>query len=535
MSDLPKSSWTMPAILRMQAEKYGERPFCSFHDGASSTFAGLERETNALASALAELGVKPGDRVLALVSNSKPFLLAMIATHKRGAIYVPVNTELKGAFLEHQLRNTAPRVVILDAELRPSFANVSFEAIAVESTVIIGGEAEPLPGTRPRRFEALAATQPRAADVVSVTPHDICMIMFTSGTTGPSKGVLMPQALCFLYACGAMRSTGLTDKDRMYISMPLFHGTAALLQFYSALLAGAPVYVARRFSASSWLDDIRASGSTVTYAVGVMPEFIFRQPPRDDDKDNPLRLSWSVPVAERWGRAFEERFGMRILQGYGMTEFGVCVWGDLKDPVMPGCAGYVLDEFYEVRVVDPVTDEPLPPNEIGEIVVRPKVASGITAGYYRMPDKTAEACRNLWFHSGDAGYFDAAGRLFFVDRIKDRMRRRGENISAFEVEQVLNGHPDIVESAVIAVKVEDAGGEDEVKAVIVPRAEPPDPVALLDWCVPRMPRYAVPRFIEFVAEIERTPSGKMRKQALRDAGVTPTTWDREAVGYVLPR
>jgi crotonobetaine/carnitine-CoA ligase len=532
---LPKAQWTIPAIVRLQAEKYGKRSFCTFHDGASLTFEGLDAESNALASALADLGVEPGDRVMALLHNSKEFIVTMVAAHKRKAIFVPVNTELKGLFLQHQLKTTEPSVVIVDADLRAAFDTVDLTGIPIEATLTAGGWASPLPGSKGAHFTDAMATTPRAADLVPVTPHDACTIMFTSGTTGPAKGVLMPHAHCYYYAWSANRSTALTEQDCMYISMPLFHGTACLLQFYGCLLAGAPAFIAKRFSASSWLDDVRASGATVTYAVGVMPEFIMKQPPRPEDRDNRLRLSWSVPVGDSWGREFEDRFGLRILQGYGMTEFSVAVWGDLKDPLKAGCAGRVVEEFFEVRIVDPETDEPMAPNEIGEIVVRPKEPSVFMAGYFRMPDKTVEAWRNLWFHSGDAGYFDEKGRLFYVDRIRDRIRRRGENISAFEVEEVINSHPDVLQSAVVGVKVDGAGGEDEVLACVVRNSPTLDGKALLDWCVPRMPRFALPRFIRFVDDIERTASGKTRKQAIRDAGVTARTWDREAVGYVVPR
>ncbi|MBI2524877.1 MAG: AMP-binding protein [Candidatus Rokubacteria bacterium] len=192
-------------------------------------------------------------------------------------------------------------------------------------------------------------------------------------------------------------------------------------------------------------------------------------------------------------------------------------------------------EWFDVLVVDPDTDEPLPPDAVGEIAVRPRLASCFSAGYYRMPEKTVEAWRNLWFHTGDAGRLDAGGRLWFVDRIKDCIRRRGENISSYEVEQVLNAHPAVAESAVIGIRTAGAGGEEEVKACIVPAGASPDPVDVLDWCVRRMPRSAVPRFLEFVPALEKTATGKIRKQALRQAGVTPTTWVRASVGYVVPR
>jgi crotonobetaine/carnitine-CoA ligase len=533
--ELPKESWTLPVVLKKQAERYGSREFCSFDDGSSLSFEQLDRQTDALATAFADLGVQSGDRVFGLLPNSRELLLAMIATHKRGAIYVPVNTELKGAFLQHQFTNTEPALIIVAADLRPVLDGIDRRNVRVHATVGVGADVAPLPGTQAHRFDDLVETVPRRNALASPTPRDVCMIMFTSGTTGPAKGVLMPHALCFYYALSASRYAELRDSDCMYISMPLFHGTAALLQFYASLLVGARVYIVKRFSATSWLSDVRASGATVTYAVGVMPEFILKQPERPDDHQNSLRAVWSVPVSNTWGRHFEERFGVKIFQGYGMTEFSVCVWGKLSDPVVAGCAGRVVDDFFELRIVDPETDEPLPPGVVGEIAIRPKEPFVFMAGYYRMPDKTVEAWRNLWFHTGDAGYLTRDGQLFYVDRIRDRIRRRGENISAYEVEEVINSHHGVEQCAVVGVKIEGAGGEDEVMAFVIRRSKSLDARTLLDWCVPRMPRYAVPRFIHFVQDIERTASGKIRKQALRDIGVTAETWDREREGYVVPR
>ena len=243
----------------------------------------------------------------------------------------------------------------------------------------------------------------------------------------------------------------------------------------------------------------------------------------------------AVPIAEEWGPAFEERVGVKLLQGYGMTECNIPIWSRLDDPLIAGCCGPVFDHLFELRVVHPETDEPLPVGEVGEIVIRPKEPSCFMAGYFRMPERTVEAWRNLWFHSGDAGRFDEQGRLHFIDRIKDCIRRRGENISSYEVEQVINEHAGVAESAVVGVRVEGAGGEEEVKACVVAQGNGVEPTELLDWCVERMPRYAVPRFVEFVAELDKTQTGKLRKQDLRGAGVTDATWDREAVGYVVPR
>ena len=536
MLDLPRDAWTFVHALREQARRLGDAPFLAFGDGAALSFAELDRASDRVAAGLARLGLGPGDRVLALLRNSPAFLLALFGALKRGVIFSTINTELKGAFLEHQLRNTAPAVVLVDDELRPAFDTVNASGLSVTHTVIVGaGAADALPGTARVAFGELTDAPADPDVLVTPRPQDVAMIMYTSGTTGPSKGVLMPHGHCYLAGLGLATTVRLAREDRYYVCMPLFHANGLLMQIGGCLLAGTPAHVARRFSASTWLEEVRGSRATVTNALGVMPEFIFRQPATARDREHSLRLIMAVPIAEEWGAAFEERFGVRFFQGFGMTECNIVAYSDPADPLLPGCAGRVLSDWFEVRVLDPETDEPLPADAVGEIAVRPKLAWGTCAGYYRMPEQTVEAWRNLWFHTGDAGRFDAEGRLWFVDRIKDCIRRRGENISSYEIEQVLNAHPAVAESAVVGIRVAGAGGEEEVKACVVAAGAAPDPVALLDWCAERMPRHAVPRFVEFVPAVEKTATGKLRKPELRQAGVTPSTWDRQSAGYVLPR
>jgi crotonobetaine/carnitine-CoA ligase len=536
MLDLPRESWTLVHAVRVQAERMGKRPFLTFQDGSALDFAELDRGSDRIASALAGLGVRAGDRVLALARNSAPFLLAMLGTLKRGAIFTPLNTELKGAFLEHQLRNARPAAIVVDDDLRAAFDTVDASGVGVAHTIVIGDVPVPgVAGSAAAPFSALLDTPVDADALVTPSPQDVAMIMYTSGTTGPSKGVLMPHGHCYLFGLGLARAVRLTAEDRYYICMPLFHANALLMQLVGCLLAGTPAHVARRFSASTWLEEVRSAGATVTNALGVMPEFIFRQPPTARDREHRLRLIMAVPIADEWGAAFEARFGVRFFQGFGMTECNIVAYSDPADPILPGCAGPVLSEWFEVAIVDPDTDESMPADSVGEIAIRPRLASCFSAGYHAMPERTVEAWRNLWFHTGDAGRLDARGRLWFVDRIKDCIRRRGENISSFEIEQVLNAHPAVAESAVIGVRVAGAGGEEEVKACIVPAGGSPDPADVLGWCASRMPRYAVPRFLEFVPALEKTATGKIRKQDLRNAGVTAATWDREATGFVVPR
>ena len=539
---LPREQWTLVDAVRHQAAAAAEREFLSFENGSSVSFSEFNDLTDRLGTALCDLGVQPGDRILGLLTNSREFMLAMIATHKVGAIFVPINTELRGNFLEHQVHNSSPRIIVVDNGLMERFDAVDTSPTAIETVLRVndGSDSEnstpeSLSGASHMPLEPLLETVPRIEALATPVPEDVCTIMYTSGTTGPSKGVLMPQGHCYLFALGTVAAMELTQDDRYFCCMPLFHANGLFMQVYASLLAGASCHVTKRFSVTEWLNIVREEKITVTNALGVMPEFIFRSPASDRDQDHLLTRILAIPVAEEWGEAMEERFGVVLRQGFGMTEVNMVTYSDLDDPVMAGCAGPPLSDFFEVIIADPDTDRELPRNEIGEILVRPKVPFCFNVGYFKMPDKTVEAWRNLWFHTGDAGHMDPEGRLFFVDRIKDRIRRRGENISSFELEQTLNEHPSVVESAAVGLRVEGAGGEDEIKVVLAVDGPSPDPSEFLDWCVPRMPRHTVPRYLEFVTELDKTASGKIRKQSIRDAGITESTWDRESVGYVVRR
>lgn len=539
---LPRERWTLVEAVRHQARAQGEREFLSFENGERFSFAEFDRLTDCLATALADLGLTAGDRILGLLTNSKEFMITMIATHKLRAVFVPVNTELRGGFLEHQIINSSPRIIVVDDNLMGRFSSFDPSETGIETVIGVGDESSPdisklglLAEVSQVRMDSLLDTTPNTEKLADPSPSDVCTIMYTSGTTGPSKGVLMPQGHCYLFALGIVAAMELTEQDRYFCCMPLFHANGLFMQVYASLLAGSSCHVTKRFSVTDWLNIVREENITVTNALGVMPEFIFRSPPSPNDRDHKMTRILAIPVAEEWGVAMQERFGVKLRQGFGMTEVNMVAYSDLDDPVMSGCAGPPLSDFFEVIIADPDSDVELPRDQVGEILVRPKIPFCFNVGYFKMPDKTVEAWRNLWFHTGDAGRMDSEGRLFFVDRIKDRIRRRGENISSYELEQTLNEYPGVIESAAVGLRVPGAGGEDEIKAVIAINGPSPDPEAFLDWCVPRMPRHTVPRYLEFVAELDKTASGKIRKQAIRDAGVTENTWDRESIGYVISR
>lgn len=536
-------NWTVVHLVREQAAKLGEKTYMTFDTGLELTYAGLDRRSDSLAAALAAEGVGEGDRVFCMIKNRAEFMVALFGVMKTGATFVPINTDLKGAFLQHQLRNAEPKIAMVDTDLVHHFDGVDAGGAKPDLTIIVAGD---VPGDLPDALAGGDATTFAAfeASGEGVTPpeftpdiHDMAAIMYTSGTTGPAKGVLLPHGHFYVWMHRQVAKFGLSADDIYYICMPLFHVNALNLQALGTLMAGGRAHVVQRFSPNRWLDEVIETGATMTNLLGVMPEFVFNTPADPRDRDHKLRRVQAVPISNAWGQAMEDRFGFQLIQGFGMTEVGMTFWGDLNESgLIPGCAGYPDEEFYEVRIANPENDEPLAQGEVGELLIRPRFPGIFSAGYYKMPEKTVEAWRNLWFHTGDACRIDEKGRMHYVDRIKDCIRRRGENISAFEVEQVINAHPDIAESAVVGVKVEGAGGEEEVMAVIV--EQPGRAVGekdLLDYCVPRMPRYAVPRFVQKIAELDKTASGKLRKGDIRDAGVTNETWDRESVGYEVPR
>jgi crotonobetaine/carnitine-CoA ligase len=540
MSQIDKSGWVVGDVLAKQSKALHDKPFVQFEEQEPYTFGALDESAHRIANALASLGVCHGDRVLVMMPNSVAFLQAWFGMSRLGAVLVPINTAYKGAFLEHVINNAAGRVIVIDHEYVPVLQASEAHVPQLETAVVVetSGAGTPLPTFKRLRvlpFHSLLQ-YPATPVQASVSYRDIGAIMYTSGTTGPSKGVLMPHAHLYLFGHNTINAIRLTPDDVYYCCMPLFHANALFMQVYGSLISGCKLVLARSFSASRWLDDIRRYQATVTNTLGVMTEFIYRQPPRPEDSDHRLRVVVAVPIAPEWGEDFQRRFGTKLLEGYGMTEVNIPTYMPYDDGLRANSCGKVLTDWFEMQIVDPDTDEALPPNTVGEIVVRPKEPWCFMAGYNAMPEKTVEAWRNFWFHTGDAGTYDEEGYFYFVDRIKDCIRRRGENISSYEVEQVLNSHEAVAESAAVAVKSEIAGGEDEVKVCIVLRpGMQVEPEALLDYCQERMPYFAVPRYIEFVDALPKTPTEKIQKHKLREIGVTPDTWDREAVGYKVRR
>ena len=536
-----KSGWVIGKVLDAQVAARGDERFIQFENEPALTFREFDGHCNTVGNAFAAIGVGFDEPVAVMLNNRLECLWTWIGLSRIGAIHVGINTAYKGAFLTHVLTNTKARYAVVELEFLPWLADIEDTAPDLTTVYVPGPILSPddIPDftrIQIRSFNELMDAQDTVIES-KVNYRDTGMIMFTSGTTGPSKGVLMPHGHLYLFGLGMQTHMRMTENDRYYICMPLFHAQGILMQFYAILIAGGSAVLVKQFRATTWIDDIRKYEATFTNTLGVMNDFILRQPEKPEDRDNKLRMVSALPVTEETLGQLRDRFAIpKFNELFGMTEISLPIWRLLDAPDEAGCSGAVWDDYFDVIIADPETDEEVPTNEVGEILVRPKEPYCFMQGYNGMPERTVDTWRNFWFHTGDAGRMDERGYVWYIDRIKDTIRRRGENISSYEVEAVLLEHPAIAEAAAVAVKA-DEGGEDEVLACIIlaEGAEPPEPTALLDFCVPRMPYFAVPRYIEFVDEIPKTPSQKIQKNKLRDRGLSETVWDREAAGYKVAR
>ena len=518
--------WVFGDVLARQAKRYGERTWIRMVAGDSVSFGAAHRIANQVGRYLLDLDVSRGDTVAVMIPNSLEHCFAWFGISRIGAIHVAVNTDYKGAFLRHVLNNSKSTHIIIHTRFLDRLEDLQAELPHLKYVVPVGGDSvAPYLARRycVRQFESFKQYSDDAVDI-PVSYRDPACVMYTSGTTGPSKGVIMPHAHVYLFGLGTIENMQLTKADSFYIVLPLFHANVMFMQLYATLIVGADAVVRERFSASRWIHDVANYGITITNSLGVVVSFVLNQEPSPLDKQHRLRAIGVAPNLPELDSQLRSRFNIRDVYGlYGMTEVNIPLYTRSGD-VRPGSCGRLWNRYYELQIVDPETDLPVATDELGEIVIRPKLPFGFMAGYLNMPEKTVEAWRNFWFHTGDAATMDEDGYVYFSDRIKDCIRRRGENISSFEVEQVIGAHSAVAEVSAIAVKSEITGGEDEVKVVVVFNQEP----VLEDlyrYCEQHLPRFAVPRYVEIADSLPKTPTGKVQKARLRELGLTPGTVD----------
>lgn len=534
----PRDEWVLPHILEHQAKVRADRPALSWTDeGTPLTYAELNAEVNRYAHGFTRAGIRKGDKVVLYLPNSLEFVLLWYALTKIGAVEVPVGEIQKGAFLQHQINLSEARTIITTPELVERIAEVEDGIPNLRTCFVLGaGDAKPA-GLRRVAVHDVAGL--RTGDTsnpgIKVTPADIAAVLYTSGTTGMSKGVLMSHSHFYFFAEEDVQLTGLTEDDVYMTAFPFFHGNAQFLTIYPCLVAGAHCVLYAKFSASDYFGRAARSGATVANLIGATMAFILASPPSEHDRTHRIRTIYSAPLAVDLAQKFIDRFGpIEFVDGFGQTEISN-IFQTPRGVYRPaGASGVLMDQWFEVKLADPETDIEVPEGEIGELMIRPKAPGIITEGYLGMPDKTVETWRNLWFHTGDAMRRDETGWYYFVDRVKDALRRRGENISSFEVESVVRQHPAVAECAVIGVKADEAGGEDEVMACIVLKdGERLDYANLIAFCDARMGQHMVPRYLEVMDSLPQTPSEKVKKKELRTRGVTATTWDRQKEGVRL--
>lgn len=526
---------TIAHVLADAARRNGERPFLLFEDRVL-TYAEVHRLSGRLAGALATLGVGHGTHVAVVMENRPEMVLTYLALGLLRAVAVPVNTAAKGDTLAYFLGQSDTELVVADADAAGRIATVADRLPRLRAGVVVDGD--PPPGWPERLLLHRYGELPDGAAPPPATaprPSDLYMIMYTSGTTGRSKGVMIPQASVLTQAMAVAEAGGYGPDDVLYTCLPLFHANAWWCSCLPALLSDAAVAVSRRFSVSRFWDEVRQHGATQFNLLGAMATFLWKRPPGPGDRDHSVRQALVVPVPAEFHAGFEERFGIRLKSLYGLTDACITATKRDGDPASKWASAGRACDHVEIAVVDE-DDRPLPPGTVGELLIRGREPWVMAQGYYNMPEATVAAWRNLWLHSGDRAFIDADGYLHFVDRKKDAIRRRGENISSFEVEQILLGHPDVLEVA--AYGVDSEHGEEEVMVSVVRR--PGATVGeeeLIRHCDRNMPYFMVPRFVEFVGELPKNLSAKVEKYKLK-AGAgerLALVWDRERAGIALRR
>jgi crotonobetaine/carnitine-CoA ligase len=527
-----QEDWLLPEILEHQAEAYGDETFLQWETADETvSFAKMDELANRHAHGLADQGVSKGDRVLLMLPNSPEYLHCWFGLSKLGGVEVPVNTEFKRHTLTHVANITEAEFAVFHEKYVSRLLDVEDDLDHLETVAVLGG-GEFSQADSDLEFVAyddLVSDDATAPDI-TYDCQDVTAIIMTSGTTGPSKAIQKTYAHQYFFAEQCVNITQLTEEDVYMTANPLFHSNAQVLVVFPALIAGAKVCLFEKFSASGWVDRLQETGATVCNFLGSMMDFVYQQPERDIDDDNDLRCLFAAPTAYGIQDEFEDRYGIEYTtEAIGTTETCMPILAPYGVDRPEGAAGLLLSEYFDVQLVDPDTDWPVETGEMGEYAIRPKIPSIITPGYYGMPEKTEEAMNNCWFHTGDGLRRDEDGWFYFVDRIQDTLRRRGENISTYEVEQPLLDHPAVEECAVVGVKAEEEGGEDEVKAFVTfKEGQSASYEELHEWCEDALPKFMVPHYLEVLEEMPKTSNEKIKKSGLRDMGNSERTWDREA-------
>ena len=510
-------------LLTRRAATCPDHEFMLFESGECWTYATAYERIARYAAGLEAQGVEQGDFVLSWQGNGPMAVTTFLALNFLGAVYVPINTSYRGGLLEHVVQNSGASLMLGDGRLIDRLATIDHGAL--KTVVVIGDERPSMPGIELVSAQALttAGNAPAERDIA---PRDTQMVIYTSGTTGPSKGVLSSYLHSYMAATG-FRNVGVGDRN--LLQLPMFHVGGPYAVLWALIYAGSAVVI-ESFSVSRFWETVRRFDITTVGLLGAMVQFLMKQPPSPDDTEHPLRSVIIAPFDEN-AIAFGKRFDVPTFTEFNMTELAVPLWAG-PNPTLPGTCGKPQPGV-ELRLVDE-NDVDVPPDASGELIVRPEEPWTISHGYLNDAEATARAWRNGWFHTGDLFRRDQDDNYFFIDRLKDALRRRGENVSSFEVESAILQHAEIREAAVVPVPGE--GSEDDVMALIALKPNGAlKPAELIEFLRDRLAYFMIPRYIRVLNELPKTPTQKVEKHRLRDEGVTVDTWDREDAGIKVER
>jgi crotonobetaine/carnitine-CoA ligase len=541
------AQYTIPSLFE---QRLTEDPGGEYLDvcGVKLTAFQVVRSGRQLAAALDELGSVQHDRVATILENSPEAVEAWAGIVLGGRIAVPVNTAYKGSYLLHQLADCGAKVVVVASSLAPRLIDVVGDLPDLDHVFVLddcvtatdqgpaGGDPLPdLGRVSVHQWSDLLGVDDREPNV-TIRPSDLATFIYTGGTTGPSKGCMLTHN----YHQALARQVGMcwqrTARDVVWTPLPLYHFNALTTVVVGTLLYGGRGAIYRKFSVSNFWPEMNRVGATITSTLGTMAYLLAHDADRPEmphsgrpEANSTLRLLAAAPMPVEVDDVIKERFGVKTFSGaYGVTEASLVSWQPPGVSNKPNAAGRVNEEYFDVRIFDD-EDTELPRGAEGEVVVRPKRPHVMFEGYWGRPEVTVETSRNWWYHTGDIGRIDDDGYLFFVDRKADYLRRRGENISSFEVERVLMGHGALADVAVHAIPSKLT--EDDLKVTATLKAGSDlEPGELFQWCVEQLPYFMLPRYIEFRPDLPRSPVGRVLKRELRDEGVTATTWDAEAAG-----
>lgn len=510
---------TLPALLERNASEDPARPFV-LHAGGSFSRGEAWDRARRVATGLMALGLDKGDRMAIMLDNCPDFLSAWFGAATAGIVEVPLNPEMGSERLVHAMTNSMAKVVVVDAKYAQQFEELHEQLPFVETLVLVGRS------TADSHFTTLQLSELASTEIgrlPEVLHSDTSAIMYTSGSTGLAKGVILPHAQHYLNGWQATHRAGLTSEDRIIGVLPLHHNQAQGYAVMAAVVSGAQVYITPGFRRATFWREVNEAQATVLVFVGSLLALLGSQ---EESPENTLRVAYGAMVPKELYLELEERFGMSIIDAYGSTEAAIAVWGSADPSARAvGACGKVAPE-YEVTIRGP-HDEELPVGQIGEICIRGREPYMMFQGYFGDPERTQKALRNFWFHSGDRGRFDEDGYLWFEGRVDDAIRRFGEFVSAKEVEDAILAGGDVEMVAVYGIP--DPVAAQEVMAAVVPRqGHSLGPEQIRARCADRLPRFAVPRYVEVFDQLPSTTTGKVEKYKLRARGVVPETSDARA-------